>query len=101
MCIAEVVSVAAHPKADRLRVVQVDAGGAAPVTVVTNALEVEEGMKVVFAVSGVGQEPPGMGVRVHVGTACTAWLPRAPRRLALAALLPAARGLHHPQRHGD
>lgn len=49
--IAEIVSVAPHPKADRLRVCQVDAGGVSTVKVVTNAQNVEEGMKVVFAVS--------------------------------------------------
>jgi len=52
MRIAEVVSVALHPKTDRLRVCQVDAGGVSTVKVVTNAANVEEGMKVVFAVSG-------------------------------------------------
>ena len=52
MVVAEVMSVAPHPKADRLRVCQVDAGGAATVKVVTNAVNVEEGMKVVFAVRG-------------------------------------------------
>lgn len=52
MRVAEVVSVAPHPKADRLRVCQVDAGGVSTVKVVTNAQNVEEGMKVVFAVSG-------------------------------------------------
>ena len=51
MVVAEVLSVAPHPKADRLRVCQVDAGGAASLKVVTNAASVEEGMKVVFAVS--------------------------------------------------
>lgn len=71
MVVAEVMSVAPHPKADRLRVCQVDAGGAATVKVVTNAANVEEGMKVVFAVRGgleggagrcrgVGQGRPGV-----------------------------------------
>ncbi len=49
--VAEVLSVDPHPKADRLRVVSLDAGGSARVRVVTNAPNVEEGMKVVFAVS--------------------------------------------------
>lgn len=40
-----------HPKGDRLRVVDVDWGSDMSV-VVTNALNVEEGMKVIFAVRG-------------------------------------------------
>ena len=52
--VAEVLSVAPHPKADRLRVCQVDAGATGMVKVVTNAAEVEEGMLVVLAVSWCG-----------------------------------------------
>lgn len=44
------LSVKPHPKADRLKVVDVDWGTDMSV-VVTNAANVEEGMKVVFAVS--------------------------------------------------
>ena len=51
LVVAEVLSVDPHPKADRLRVCTLDAGGSSPVKVVTNAPNVEEGMKVVFAVS--------------------------------------------------
>jgi phenylalanyl-tRNA synthetase beta chain len=61
MRIAEVVSVAPHPKADRLQVCQVDAGGMAAVKVVTNAQNVEEGMKVVFAVSQAAATVAGVG----------------------------------------
>ena len=61
MRVAEVLSVSPHPKADRLRVCQVDAGGVGTAKVVTNAANVEEGMKVVFAVS---EAPPELGVGV-------------------------------------
>ncbi len=44
------LGVQAHPKADRLKVVDVDWGKDMSV-VITNAANVEEGMKVVFAVS--------------------------------------------------
>jgi tRNA-binding EMAP/Myf-like protein len=50
LVVAEVVAVEPHPKADRLRVVRVDAGKGA-VAVVTNAVEVAAGMRVVLAVS--------------------------------------------------
>lgn len=47
--VAEVISVKAHPKADRLRVCSVDYGHDVA-QVVTNAANIAEGMKVVFAV---------------------------------------------------
>jgi tRNA-binding EMAP/Myf-like protein len=50
LLIAEILSVKPHPKADRLKVVDVDFGDNMAV-VVTNAMNVEEGMKVVYAVS--------------------------------------------------
>lgn len=48
--VAEVISVKAHPKADRLCVCSVDYGHDVA-QVVTNAANVAEGMKVIFAVS--------------------------------------------------
>lgn len=53
LTIAEVVKVTPHPKAgDKLRIAEVDTSFDT-FTVVTNALNVKRGMKVVFAVSGV------------------------------------------------
>ena len=49
LVVAEVVSVSAHPKSDRLRVCSVDYGHDVA-QVVTNAAEVAAGMKVIFAV---------------------------------------------------
>ena len=49
LVIAEVFSVNAHPKSDRLRVCSVDYGHDVA-QVVTNATEVAVGMKVIFAV---------------------------------------------------
>lgn len=49
LVVAEVISVKAHPKADRLRVCSVDCGHDVA-QVVTNAANVTEGMKVIFAV---------------------------------------------------
>ena len=49
LVVAEVISVKAHPKADRLRVCSVDYGHDVA-QVVTNAANVAEGMKVIFAV---------------------------------------------------
>jgi predicted RNA-binding protein with EMAP domain len=122
MRIAEVVSVAPHPKADRLRVCQVDAGGVATVKVVTNAQNVEEGMKVVFAVSGCAAAAGmgGDGRRLlmtlsmqHGGGStggaalrCIAVRATEADLIALCpapvcAAVPTACGLHHPQRHAD
>ncbi|HUB63375.1 MAG TPA: phenylalanine--tRNA ligase subunit beta [Methylocella sp.] len=50
--IARVIEAKPHPNADRLRVCQVDAGGAAPVQVVCGAPNARTGMKSVFS-------PPG------------------------------------------
>lgn len=47
--VAEVISVKPHPKADRLSVCSVDYGHDVA-QVVTNAANVAEGMKVIFAV---------------------------------------------------
>ncbi|GAB4816828.1 hypothetical protein N2152v2_003874 [Parachlorella kessleri] len=63
LVVAEVLSVDPHPKADRLRVCTLDAGGSSPVKVVTNAPNVEEGMKVVFA--PVGATTPGSGIKIE------------------------------------
>lgn len=53
LTIAEVVSVRPHPKDDKkLRVCEVDTSRNT-FTVITNALNVKKGMKVVFAVSGL------------------------------------------------
>ena len=49
LVIAEVISVKTHPRADRLRVCSVDYGHDVA-QVVTNAANVAEGMKVIFAV---------------------------------------------------
>ena len=46
-----VLSVAAHPSADTLRICQVDVGSEV-IRVVTNAAGVEEEMKIAVAVSG-------------------------------------------------
>lgn len=51
--VAEVMSVDPHPKADKLKVCRVDGGPAGIVTVVTNAMEVQEDMLVVLAVGVV------------------------------------------------
>lgn len=53
LVVAEVISVKAHPKADRLRVCSVDYGHDVA-QVVTNAANVAEGMKVIFAVRAHG-----------------------------------------------
>ena len=127
MCVAEILSVAPHPKADRLRVVQardrlppppglllllpgllrqaalaaaaaalllhqppapprsraplavraarlqVDAGGAATLKVVTNAQNVEEGMKVVFAVSLAGRREACCEGAAPAAARCYCW----------------------------
>ncbi|GIL53237.1 hypothetical protein Vafri_8897 [Volvox africanus] len=62
LVVAEVLSVQPHPKADRLKVVDVDWGKDMSV-VVTNAANVEEGMKVVFA--PVGATTPGSGLKME------------------------------------
>lgn len=79
--IAEVLSVKPHPKADRLKVVDVDWGTDMSV-VVTNAANVEEGMKVVFAVRPPPQQQQrGGGARrgggEEAGTSECAGQPRA------------------------
>ena len=53
LVVAEVISVKAHPKADRLRVCSVDYGHDVA-QVVSNAANVAEGMKVIFAVCAHG-----------------------------------------------
>ena len=53
--VAEVLGVAAHPSADRLRVCSLDVGAAEPVSVVTNAADAAAGRRVFVAVSGTGQ----------------------------------------------
>jgi translation initiation factor 5B len=63
LVIAEVMSVSPHPKADRLRVCQIDAGSMGTVPVVTNAVEVVEGMLVVLA--PVGCVTPGSGIKIE------------------------------------
>ncbi|KAL3150312.1 hypothetical protein ABBQ32_000160 [Trebouxia sp. C0010 RCD-2024] len=59
--VAEVISVKAHPKADRLRVCSVDYGHDVA-QVVTNAANIAEGMKVVFA--GEGSTLSGSGITI-------------------------------------
>jgi len=50
--VGEVLELAPHPEADRLRVCQVAAGGDAPLTIVCGAPNVEVGMKAPLAVQG-------------------------------------------------
>ncbi|KAL0036218.1 hypothetical protein WJX79_008552 [Trebouxia sp. C0005] len=61
LVVAEVFSVNAHPKSDRLRVCSVDYGHDVA-QVVTNAAEVAAGMKVIFA--GIGITVPGSGITI-------------------------------------
>lgn len=61
LVVAEVFSVNAHPKSDRLRVCSVDYGHDVA-QVVTNAAEVAAGMKVIFA--GIGITVPGSGIAI-------------------------------------
>ncbi|KAK9830542.1 hypothetical protein WJX72_012372 [[Myrmecia] bisecta] len=61
LVVAEVVSVQQHPNADKLKVCMVDSRTGS-FKVVTNALNVSEGMKVVFA--AVGCTTPGSGQKV-------------------------------------
>ena len=62
LVVAEVLSVEPHPKADRLRVCQIDAGSKGTISVVTNAVEVAEGMLVILA--PVGCVTPGSGIKI-------------------------------------
>ncbi|MDX9766187.1 MAG: phenylalanine--tRNA ligase subunit beta [Ectothiorhodospiraceae bacterium] len=62
VAVARVVSVAPHPDADKLRVCQVDDGGAVPVQVVCGAANVREGMHVPFARVGA-RLPGGLDIR--------------------------------------
>ncbi|MBE0510164.1 MAG: phenylalanine--tRNA ligase subunit beta [Gammaproteobacteria bacterium] len=50
--VGEVISVAPHPDADKLRVTQVNIGAAEPLTIVCGAANVREGMKAPVAVVG-------------------------------------------------
>ena len=57
--IAEIISAAPHPNADRLQVCQVNAGEGAPLQVVCGAPNARAGLKTVFAAPGAyipGQE---------------------------------------------
>ena len=51
LVVAEILELAPHPSADRLRVCTVDVGAADPVTVVTNAADAAGGRRVFVAVS--------------------------------------------------
>ena len=51
--VAEILGVAPHPSADRLRVCTLDVGAADPVSVVTNAADAAGGRRVFVAVSGM------------------------------------------------
>jgi phenylalanyl-tRNA synthetase beta chain len=59
--VGEVLELAPHPQADRLRVCQVAAGGAAPLTIVCGAPNVAVGMKAPLAVEGAAL-PGGMKI---------------------------------------
>lgn len=62
--VAEVISVAAHPDADKLRLCQVDAGDDESLQIVCGAANVRPGLRV--ALARVGAELPG-GVRIRKG----------------------------------
>lgn len=64
--IARVVSAARHPNADRLQVLMVDPGDAAPVQVICGAPNARAGLVGVFAAPGT--LIPGTGVALEVGT---------------------------------
>ena len=59
--VGEVLDLAPHPEADRLRICQVAAGGEAPLTIVCGAPNVEVGMKAPLAVQGAAL-PGGMKI---------------------------------------
>lgn len=59
--VGEVLELAAHPQADRLRVCQVAAGGSEPLTIVCGAPNVTVGMKAPLAVEGA-ELPGGMKI---------------------------------------
>ena len=50
--VGQVLDVVSHPQADRLRICQVAAGGASPLTIVCGAPNVQAGMKAPLAVEG-------------------------------------------------
>jgi phenylalanyl-tRNA synthetase beta chain len=60
--VAEILSVAKHPDADRLRVCQVDVGETSPVTIVCGAPNAEVGLKVPCARPGA--DLPGIEIKV-------------------------------------
>lgn len=59
--IAEILSVSPHPKADRLRVCQVNIGQPDPIVIVTNAASVQPGLKVPAVL--VGGRVPGLSIQ--------------------------------------
>jgi len=63
LLVAKVVSVASHPKADKLRVCEVECGQGAPVQVVCGAPNVAKDMLVIFA--PVGSVVPSTGDRLQ------------------------------------
>ena len=60
--VARVLAVVPHPNADRLRLCTVDAGGAAPLSIVCGAPNVREGMVVPCATVGASL-PGGLTIR--------------------------------------
>lgn len=62
--VARVLSVEPHPNADKLRVCSLDAGGSAPIRVVTNATEVSAGSAVFVAVSLLRLPCPSLELHV-------------------------------------
>jgi phenylalanyl-tRNA synthetase beta chain len=70
--VAKVLSVVPHPKADRLRLCEVDVGAAEPVAVVCGAPNVRAGMKAPCALVGAELPPVKEGssepFRIEVGT---------------------------------
>lgn len=64
--VAEVITAAPHPNADRLKVCTVDAGDGTPLQVVCGAPNARAGMKSVFAPPGT--YVPGKNITLSVGT---------------------------------
>jgi phenylalanyl-tRNA synthetase beta chain len=69
--VAEVLSVAKHPEADRLSVCQVDAGLVEPLQIVSGAPDVRAGMRVPCALPGA--ELPGMSVKTAKVRGVESW----------------------------
>lgn len=60
--VGEILEVAPHPQADRLRICRVAAGGPSPLTIVCGAPNVHVGMKAPLAIEGA-MLPGGLGIK--------------------------------------